>query len=50
MDDLMQVVICEPGTRARSEADLRRLLERAALAVAGADRLATGHSVVEVVR
>jgi C-methyltransferase len=50
MDDLMQVVICEPGTTARTEADLRSLFDRAALAVAGADRLATGHSVVEVVR
>jgi C-methyltransferase len=49
MDDLMQVVVCEPGTTARSDADLRRLLDRAALEVVGVELLATGHSVLEAV-
>ena len=31
LDDLMQVVICEPGAVARTEAELRALVERAGL-------------------
>jgi hypothetical protein len=47
MDDLMQVVVCEPGTTMRTEAALRRLLHSEGLAVTAIDRLATGHSVAE---
>jgi hypothetical protein len=47
MDDLMQVVVCEPGTTMRSEAGLAGLLEHGGLSIAGSERLPTGHSVVE---
>jgi C-methyltransferase len=47
MDDLMQVVICEPGTTMRTEPALRGLLEEAMLVVVDVERLSTGHSVIE---
>jgi C-methyltransferase len=49
MDDLLQMVICQEGTTARSADQVRTLLARAALAEASVARLPTGHSVVSAV-
>lgn len=47
MDDLMQIVICEPGTTARSFETMRALLERASFVVTEVHDLPTGHAVIE---
>jgi hypothetical protein len=47
LDDLMQVVICDPGTVARTEEELRALLSGAGFAVAGVTPLKTGHVVLD---
>lgn len=49
MDDLMQTVICEAGTSARSREALYKLLRKASLTPLGTDLLATGHSLVDAV-
>jgi len=46
MDSLLQAVICEGGTVARSEAALRLLVEESGLAVVEVERLQTGHGVI----
>jgi len=46
LDDLMQAVISERGTAARTEPEMRALLERASLHVVSIDVLPTGHSVI----
>lgn len=47
LDDLMQVVICEPGTVARSVDELRALLASADFQVIATSMLKTGHAVIE---
>jgi hypothetical protein len=47
LDDLMQVVICEPGTVARSVDELSTLLTSAAFTVTTTSMLKTGHAVIE---
>ena len=47
LDDLMQVVICQPGALARTEGELRRLVEQAGLRVVDVFRLATKQTVIE---
>ncbi len=46
MDSLLQAVICERGAIARSEADLRALVDQAGLSVVEVARLPTGHGVI----
>jgi hypothetical protein len=46
MDALLQAVICETGTRARSETQLRALATDAGLHVDNVELLPTGHGVV----
>lgn len=46
MDDLLQMVICQEGTTARSDAQFRALLHRAGLVVESVTPLATGHAVI----
>lgn len=47
MDELMQMVICEAGTVARTKADMGNLLEKASFAVVAAEPIPTGHVVIE---
>jgi hypothetical protein len=49
LDDLMQAVICEQGTSARTEPAMRALLDRASLAVTSVTPLPTGHSAIEAI-
>jgi C-methyltransferase len=46
-DDLMQIVVCEPGVVARSEAQYRALIECAGLVVTTSKFLTSGHCVLE---
>lgn len=47
LDDLLQVVISEPGAAARSEQDFRRLLGESGFSVERVDALPSGHSVMQ---
>lgn len=47
LDDLMQVVICDPGTVARTEDELRALLTAAGFVVAAVTPIKTGHAVLD---
>jgi len=47
LDELMQVVISEPGVAARSESAFRALIERAGLRVLSVQTLASGHALIE---
>jgi hypothetical protein len=44
---LFQMVICEPGTRSRSEADIRAQVTAAGLTVDAVTHIGTGHSLIE---
>jgi hypothetical protein len=47
LDDLLQLVICEPGATPRSADALSRLAEHAGFRVTGVQALPSGHTVVE---
>ncbi len=49
MDELMQMVICEAGTAARTKADMANLLEMASFAVVTAEPMPTGHMVIDAI-
>lgn len=44
---LLQIVICQEGTRDRTSSEMRELLQRSGLRVEGSRRLSTGHTVME---
>jgi C-methyltransferase len=48
LDDLMQVVVSEPGVTARSESDFERLIQQAGLVLVGLDTLSSGHAALEI--
>ena len=50
MDDLFQMVICEPGTTARSETGMRALVSSAGFRPLSSTRLATGHTILTAER
>jgi hypothetical protein len=50
MDDLLQMVICQEGTTARSAGQFRTLLRRAGFDQESVAALPTGHSVVSAVK
>jgi hypothetical protein len=47
LDDLLQLVICEPGATPRSADALSSLAEQAGFRVTGVQALPSGHTVVE---
>jgi hypothetical protein len=46
---LFQIVVCQDGTRERTEAQMRAMVADAGFAVTGTAALATGHTVLEAV-
>ena len=49
MNALFQIVICEEGTRERTNAEMSAILDGAGLSVQGMTKLPTGHTVVEAI-